>query len=84
MTDEGLAHRGPYQVEKAQFVKPNTNLSPHYTPTLRNHENFSYESEVQQGQRLMQNFQQQYAPHGFQGQQQQGSQRVENQDQRRS
>ena len=73
MTDEGLAHRGPYQVEKAQFVngnrsynfKPNTNLSPHYTPTLRNHENFSYESEVQQGQRLMQNFQQQYAPHGF-------------------
>ena len=32
----------------------------------------------------MQNFQQQYAPHGFQGQQQQGSQRTKNQGQRRS
>ena len=31
----------------------------------------------------MQNFQQLYAPHGFQGQQQQGSQKVENQGQRR-
>ena len=47
---EGLAHEGPYQVEEAQFVngnrsynfKPNLNLLTHYTPTLRNHENFSY------------------------------------------
>ena len=46
--EEGLAHEGPYQVEEAQFVngnksynfKPNLNLPTHYTPTLRNHENF--------------------------------------------
>ena len=50
ITDEGLAHEGPYYAKKAQFVvgnksynfKPNTNLSTHYTPTLRNHESFSY------------------------------------------
>ena len=43
--DEGHAHEGPYQVEKAQFVsgnksynfKPNINLATHYTPALRNH-----------------------------------------------
>ena len=54
MTDEGLAHEGPYQVEEAQFVggnirynlKPNNNLPTYYTPTLRNHENFSYGSGV--------------------------------------
>ena len=48
--DEGLAHEGPYQVEEAQFVnrdrsynfKPNLNLPTHYTPALKNHENFSY------------------------------------------
>ena len=56
---EGLAHEGPYQVEEAQFVggnisynfKPNTNLPTYYTPGLRNHENFSYGSRAQQGQR---------------------------------
>ena len=65
IANEGLAHEGPYLVEEAQFVngnrsynfKPNTNLPTHYTPVLRNHENFSYESGVQQGQRPMQNFQ---------------------------
>ena len=49
MTDEGLSHESPYQVEEAQFMsgnrsynlKPNKNLPTHYTPTLRNHENFS-------------------------------------------
>ena len=49
-SDEGLAYEGPYQVEEAQFVngnrsynfKPNLNLPTHYTPSLRNHENFSY------------------------------------------
>ena len=54
MTDEGLAHEGPYQVEEAQFVsgnrsynfKPNNNLPTHYTPALRNHENLSYGSGV--------------------------------------
>ena len=47
---EGLAHEGPYQVEEAQFINgnrsynfnPNLNLPTHYTPTLRNHDNFSY------------------------------------------
>ena len=68
----------PYQVEEAQFVggnrsynfKPNTNLPTHYTPALGTNENFSYGGEAQQGQRHVQNYQQQYAPHGFQGQQQ--------------
>ena len=65
MIDEGLAHEGPYQVEEAQFVggnrsynfKPNNNLPTHYTPALRNHENFSYGSGVQHGLRPVQNFQ---------------------------
>ena len=91
MTVEGLSHEGLYQVEEAQFVsdnisynfKPNSNLSTHYTPALRTHEKFSYRSGVQHP-RPMQNFHQQYAPQGFQGQQQQSSQRVENQVQRRS
>ena len=73
IVDEGLAHEGPYQVEEAQFVngnrsynfKPNTNLPTHYTLALRNPENFSYGSGVQEGQRSVQNFQQQYVPHGF-------------------
>ena len=50
LNDEGLANDGPYHAEQVQFVngnrsynfKPNTNLPTHYTPTLRNHENFSY------------------------------------------
>ena len=75
ITDEGLAHEGPYQVEEAQFVngirsynfKPNTNLPTHYTPTLRNDENFSYGNGVQQGSKPVQNYHQLYAPHGFQG-----------------
>ena len=62
----------------------NLNLSTHYTLALKNHENFSYGGRAQQGLKIVQNFQQQYAPHGFQGQQQQNSQRVENQGQRRS
>ena len=47
---EGLTHEGPYQVEEVQYlnanrsynIKPNLNLPTRYTPTLRNHENFSY------------------------------------------
>ena len=54
-TNERLAHEGPYQVEEAQFVngnrsynfKPNKNLPTHYTPALRNHENFSYGGGMQ-------------------------------------
>ena len=74
--EEGLAHEGPYQVEEAQFVngnrsynfKPNLNLPTHYTPALRNHENFSYGGGAQQGLTPVQNFQQHYASQGFQGQ----------------
>ena len=70
MTGEGLAHEGPYQVEEAQFVnvnrsynfKPNISLLTHYTPALRNHENFSYGTGVQHGPRPVYNFHQQYAP----------------------
>ena len=48
--EEGLSHEGPYQVEEAQYLnanrgynlKRNLNLPTHYTPSLRNHENFSY------------------------------------------
>ena len=93
--EEGLAHEGPYQVEEAQYLnayksynfKPNLNLPTNYTPVLMNHENFSYGGGAQQGQRLGQNFQQHFASPGFQQQQQQkqqGSQRAENQGQRRS
>ena len=83
ITDEGLAHEGPYQVEEAQYVKLNNNLPTHCTPALRNHENLSYGSRVQQDLRLVQNFQQNYAPHGFQGQKK-GRNKAENQGQRRS
>ena len=93
--EEGLAHEGHYQVEEAHYLntnisynfKPNLNLPTHYTPTLRNHENFSYRGGAQQGQRPGQNFQQHYASPRFQQQhqqQQQESQRAENQGQRRS
>ena len=90
--EERLAHEGPYQVEEAWYLnvnrsynfKPNLNLLTHYTPALRNHENFSYGGGAQQSQRPGQNFQQHYASLGFQQQKQQGSQRAENQGQRRS
>ena len=53
---EGLTHEGPYQVQEAQYLnanwsytfKPNLNLPTHYTPVLRNHENFSYGEGAQQ------------------------------------
>ena len=67
--EEGLAHEGRYQVEEDQFLngnksynfKTNLNYPTHYTPELRNRENFSYEGGAQQGPRPVQNFQQQYA-----------------------
>ena len=72
--EEGLTHEGPYQVEEAQYLnairsynfKPNLNLPTHYTPALRNHENFSYGGGAQQGQRPGHNFQQHYASPRFQ------------------
>ena len=74
--EEGLTHEGPYQVEEAQYLnanrsynfKPNLNLPTHYTPALRNHENFSYGGGAKQGQRPGQSFQQHYASLGFQQQ----------------
>ena len=57
--EEGQNHEVFYQVEEAQYLnatrsytfKPNPNLPTHYTPTLRNHENFSYGGGAHQGQR---------------------------------
>ena len=59
--EKGLALEGPYQVEGARFLnanriyyfKLNFNLPTHYTPTLRNHENFSYGGGAQQSPRPM-------------------------------
>ena len=73
ITDERLAHKGPYRVDKAQFIsgnisynfRHNTNLPTHYTLALRNHENFPYGGGAQQGKIHVQNYQKQYAPHGF-------------------
>ena len=53
-SEEGPTHEGPYQVEEAQYLnanrsctfKPNLNLPTHYTPTLVNHDNFSYGGDV--------------------------------------
>ena len=48
-----------YGVEEVKYVneprnyhfKPNPNLPTHYSPALRNHENFSYGGEAAQGPR---------------------------------
>ena len=89
-----LKSEGSYQVEEAQYLnanrsytfKPNFNLPIHYTPALRNHENFSYGGGAQQGQRPRQNMQQYHASQGFQQQQyqQQEGQGADNQGQRTS
>ena len=81
-----------YGVEEVKYVneprnyhfKPNPNLSTHYSPALRNHENFSYGGEALQGPRHGQNPQQGYQqPPRFQ--QQQGVEgRNDYQGQRRS
>ena len=88
---EGRAEEGSYAVEEANYLneqrayhfKPNPNLPTHYTPALRNHENFSYRGAAQHVPRLGQNFQQGYAPPRFQ-QQQQGEGRNEYQGQKRA
>ena len=41
--------------EDSYGVEVNPNLPTHYSPTLRNHENFSYSGGVVQGQRHRQN-----------------------------
>ena len=72
--EEGSNHEGPYKVEEARYpnanrsytFNPNLNLPTHYTPTLRNHENFSHGGGAQQGQRPEQNLQQYHASSRFQ------------------
>ena len=52
--EEKLAYEVPYQVGEAQYLnatssynfKSNFNLPTHYTPALKNHENFSYEGRA--------------------------------------
>ena len=71
--EKGLAHEGPYELEEVQYLnsnrsynfKPNNTLPTHYTPVLRNHENLSYRGGMQQGKKPVHNFQQNYAPPGF-------------------
>ena len=75
---EELVREEPYQVEETKYMneqrsyyfKPNPNLPTHYTPALRNHENFSYGVGAQRGHRPGQNYQQAYAQPRFQEQQQ--------------
>ena len=55
IAEQGLAYEGPYNVEESQFIngnksynfKINNNLPTHYTPALRNHENFYYGGRMQ-------------------------------------
>ena len=42
--------------KRSYHFKPNPNLPTHYTPALRNHENFSYGGGAQQGPRPGQNY----------------------------
>ena len=63
--------------QRSYHFKPNPNLPTHYTPTLRNHENFSYGGGAQQGPRPGQNYQQAYAQPRFQEQHQQRDNRGE-------
>ena len=60
---EGLVDEEPYQVEETKYMneqrsyhfKPKPNFPTHYTPALRNPENFSYGGGAQQGSRHGQN-----------------------------
>ena len=71
---EGLIDEDPYQVEKANYLneqrsyhfKPNPNLPTHYTPALKDHENFSYGGGASQGPRQEQGIHQGYNPPRFQ------------------
>ena len=88
---EGRAAEGSYAMEEANYLneqrayhfKPNPNLPTHYTPALKNHENFCYGGRAQHVPRHGQNFQQGYTPPRFQ-QQQQGEGRNEYLGQKRA
>ena len=82
-----------YGVEEAKYMnelrsynfKPNPNLPTHYSPALRNHENFSYGGGAAQGPRHGHNPQQGYQqPLWFQQQHQRGEGRDDYQGQRRT
>ena len=82
-----------YGVEEAKYMneprsynfKPNPNLPTHYSPTLRNHENFSYGGGAAQGPRHGQKPQQGYQqPPRFQQQHQGGEGKNDYQGQRRT
>ena len=85
-SDKGPVEEEPYQVEEALYLnanksytfKLNPHLPTHYTPTLRNHENFSYGGGAQQGPIPGQNYHKAYAQLGFQQQQQQQQQHRDN------
>ena len=82
-----------YEVEEAKYVneprnyhfKPNPNMPTHYSPALKNHENFSYGGGALQSPRNGQNPQQGYQqPPRFQQQHQGGEGRNDYQGHRRT
>ena len=82
-----------YEVEEVKYVnepisyhfKPNPNLPTHYSPALRNHENFSYGGGALQGPRHGQNPQQGYQqPPRFQQQHKGGEGRNDYQGHKRT
>ena len=90
---ERAAEEQFYDAEEVKYLggqrnyhfKPNTKLTTHYHPALRNHENFSYGGGASQGPRPGQNPPQGYQqPPKFQQQQQGNEQRNEYQEQRRA
>ena len=52
--------------QRSYHFKPYPNLSTHYTPALRKHENLLYGGEAQQGLKPRQNDHQAYAQPKFQ------------------
>ena len=63
----GLVEVEPYlNANKSYTFKLNPNLPTHYTPALRNHENFSHGGGAQQGPRLGQNYHKALAQPRFQ------------------
>ena len=75
---EGYEEEESYHVEETKYMneqrsyhfKPNPNFLTHYSPTLRNHEIFSYGGGAQQGPRHGHNYHPAYTQPGFQQQQQ--------------
>ena len=90
---EILKEKDAYEVEEAKYMnkprsyhfKPNPNPPTHYSPALRNHENFSYGGGATQGPRHGHNPQQGYQqPPRFQQQHQGGEGRNDYQGHRRT